>query len=371
MEYKYTIYSISQFFIGLLVNTLYCTAYILLMELTTDKYRVRLANLNSYCYVGGEVIVLVVYYYSRSWHVLNWFIGILSLVLLALSYIYLPESPAFLIAVDRMEEAMQTLNKIAKSNKRGPVDKILVERVREQESLLGNDVEDEKEAEKGVEPEKRRYHKWLRMIKSMFSFGELFRPRKVFIKTCLVFYIWIALLLLYYGISLGVMEEGEDSDPYLMYLLSCLAEVIGYICCYLNDIFGRKKTICGFFAITTLMYGLLAVLNLDESILASDLEGMLNKRVLLLMILGLLGKCAISGAYQMSYIYTGELYPTQTRSTAVIFFTCFGSISSLVSPQIIMLKKLVWPPLPYVIYSVSAVFSVLCIWILPERYDSS
>ena len=48
LESKYLIYTTSQFLIGLLVNCFYCTAYVLLMEFTTDKYRTSISNLNSY-----------------------------------------------------------------------------------------------------------------------------------------------------------------------------------------------------------------------------------------------------------------------------------------------------------------------------------
>lgn len=86
---KYIIYSASQFLIGFLVNCLYCTAYVLLMEFTTENFRTKIANLNSYIYVLGELIVLVVYYVSRNWHVLNWFIGLYSLFLFGKFSIYL------------------------------------------------------------------------------------------------------------------------------------------------------------------------------------------------------------------------------------------------------------------------------------------
>lgn len=82
IEAKYWIYSIAQFLIGFLVNCLYCTAYVLLMEFTTERYRTKIANLNSYIYVLGELIVLVVYYFSRNWHVLNWFVGLFSFIIL-------------------------------------------------------------------------------------------------------------------------------------------------------------------------------------------------------------------------------------------------------------------------------------------------
>jgi MFS family permease len=144
--------------------------------------------------------------------------------------------------------------------------------------------------------------------------------------------------------------------------------VVGYLFCYLNDVFGRKRTISGFFFVTTIIYAVLAYMNLNADVHLN--EGW-SVRVVALMVLALLGKCAISGAYNIAYIYTSELYPTSSRNTAIIFLTCFGSIASLVSPQINDLKTLVWNPLPYIVYSVCALFTTLSIWYLPERHKQT
>ena len=373
-DYKYVIYSVSQFMIGLLVNCMYCTAYILLMELTTERYRTKLTNLNSYMYVGGELVVLVVYYYSRSWHVVNWFLGFTSLFLLVFSYFFLPESPAFFISMGRNDEALRELNKIAKFNGRKPMslEASYFDSIKEQEELLNDNDEDQsslparsdfkEETSNRKQPLEAR-SLWQK-IDGMFMLTALFTPRKVLIKTSILFYIWTALLLLYYGISLGVTEEAEHADPYLMYLLGCIAETLGFVCCYLNDLFGRKKTINGFFLVTTVIYAFLAYLNFNKEVNLS--EGY-SPRVILLMCLAFLGKCMASGAYNMSYIYTSELYPTSTRSTAIIFLSCVGSLASILAPQVNMLKILVWAPLPYLIYSGCALFAAFSIFYLPGR----
>ncbi len=193
-------------------------------------------------------------------------------------------------------------------------------------------------------------------------FKDIFVPRHNFIKTSLLFYVWIALMLLYYGISLGVTSL-DSVDPYLMYFLSTFAELVGYFCCYLNDIFGRKRTLSSFFFITAIVYALNAYLTLNET-------EEFSPKAIFLLVLSLLGKCAISGAYNLIYIYTSELYPAAMRNTALIFLVCFGGTSSLVAPQINLLKSLIWNPLPYIVYSIFSLLSCLCIWYLPESCDA-
>jgi MFS family permease len=118
VDVRYIVYTTGQFFVGLLVNCLYCTAYVLLLEFTTEEYHTKLANMNSYIYVMGELVVAVVYYFSRDWNVLCWFIGICSLALLVLAYYFLPESPAWLIESKQHKQAVKVLRQMAKFNGR-------------------------------------------------------------------------------------------------------------------------------------------------------------------------------------------------------------------------------------------------------------
>jgi len=118
-------------------------------------------------------------------------------------------------------------------------------------------------------------------------------PFENLIKTSILLYIWAALMLIYYGISLGVLNI-DLVDPYLMYILSVVAEIIGYTICYLNDYFGPKKMMTGFFLITTIAYSLIAFMTVDQSNTLAN-ETSFSAKAIILMVLGLIGKCMISG----------------------------------------------------------------------------
>lgn len=158
--------------------------------------------------------------------------------------------------------------------------------------------------------------------------------------------------------------------------------MIGYILCYANDVFGRKRTTLAFLIATAIMYTLIAILstNTDSPVTVSSKDtssdpatttASFPAKAIALMVFALIGKCAISGLYNLVYIYTSELYPIKTRNTAIQFLTCFGGASSLVSPQINLLKSLVWNPLPYIIYAISALIAVVCVMYLPETKNTS
>jgi MFS family permease len=366
-EAKYIIYTVSQFLIGLLVNCYFNTAYVLLMEFTTEKYKTKMANVISYMYVFGELLVLIVYYFSRNWHILHWFIGAFSFLLLTATCVLLPESPLWLISVNRHAEAGEILKKIAKTNGRKEFDFEMSELKDTDESEKLIEAETENNETEKVDDAPKKTSLWFK-VKAGLMLTEIFLPRKVFLKTMIMLYVWFAVLLLYYGISLGVIEDSEIVDPYLMFLLSAVAEFAGYVFCYLNDIFGRKKTLCGFMLATTLMYALLALMNHTANVTAR-VDG-ISVKLVLLIIMALVGKCAVSGAYNISYIYTAELYPTSTRNTALILLTCFGSSSSLLAPHIDKLKTHVWYPLPYFVYSGSALLAAFLLAFLPETFKN-
>jgi OCT family organic cation transporter-like MFS transporter 4/5 len=190
--------------------------------------------------------------------------------------------------------------------------------------------------------------------------AQIFLPLKMFVRTAVLLYVWFALMLLYYGISLGVIEDTHLIDPYLMFLLSAVAELVGYAICYVNDVLGRRVTLGGFLVVTTVVYALLAFLNHENT------NGSMTGKVLALILLALVGKCAVSGAYNIAYIYTAELYVTATRNTALILLTCVGSSSSLLAPHIDKLRTHLWYPLPNLVYSGCALLAALSLSFLPE-----
>ncbi len=90
---RYVIYCIFQLLSGILSCCLQISLYVHLIEFTTDDYHILVSNVTSYFYIGGEIFVLVVFYFSRSWTVTNWYITIFSVVTLIPFCLFIPESP--------------------------------------------------------------------------------------------------------------------------------------------------------------------------------------------------------------------------------------------------------------------------------------
>lgn len=390
---RYMIYTIAQFLIGALVNCCYCSSYVLLLELTDGKHKTTVSNINSYMYAIGQLNVAVGYYLTKNWHLLNWIIVIYSIVSFILLYFFLPESPQWLISMKKYDDAYKILYRIATVNKRKAkflceysnglskfsqmLAKCEVENDSEKDSedaflkepklnenlrRVNVNDEDNSNNNNAIEASSNIDKPSSNQILAIFT--EIFCPRKNFIKTILMTYVWNALTLLYYGVGLGITGINVI-NPYLMFFYSCIAEAVGVVICHVNDIFGRKKTFSGFLIISSIMCLLVALIPHDYELNSEKL----SFKEILIVIFALISKAAISGAYNIIYIYTSELYNTSVRNTAVIFLLCVGSFGSFIAPQINLLRIIFWQPSPYIVYCACALLACIALIFLPETKD--
>jgi MFS family permease len=166
--------------------------------------------------------------------------------------------------------------------------------------------------------------------------------------------------LLYYGVTLGITEYNSSINPYVTYLLSAIAEVIGYSICFLNDKFGRRKTNIVYLFITGIVCLIVCFMPYLKSYL-------FNNEVIFIVILTLIGKCFSASSYNTCYVYSSEIYNSNIRSSALLFFSSFGRIGSLIAPQINLLGSIIWKQLPYIIFSIAALCSSISVCLLPEN----
>ena len=141
-------------------------------------------------------------------------------------------------------------------------------------------------------------------------------------------------------------------DPYLVYLISAIAELVGYMCCHLNDKFNRKKMLIVFFALTGLSCLIVVFVPNNQSIL--------------LIAFASVGKAMAAALYNSSYVYTNQMFPTNVRNTFVLLVSSLGRVGSIVSPQINLLQTLVWKQLPYIIFSSSTLIACIFVFVLPD-----
>ena len=158
--------------------------------------------------------------------------------------------------------------------------------------------------------------------------------------------------MIYFNFFLIGITSIGDLNPYLAYLLSSIAELIGYASCHLNDKFNRKLMLIIFFGLTGVLCFSVTLIPISQTIL---------------VIVGAsIGKAMAAAAFNSCYVYTSQLFPTNVRTTFLMFVSSIGRIGSMISPQINLLQTLVWKPLPYIIFSSSSFVACLLVFILPD-----
>jgi OCT family organic cation transporter-like MFS transporter 4/5 len=339
---RYIIYLIAQMMIGLLTITLYCISYILLLENTTNRYHVLFSIINLYAYIIGELIVLIIAYFSKDWKLINRILTVYSFIFIIPCALLLKESPRLLARRFKYDEAIVVLKEISKFNSCYNKNDIDQDKIYKQMLIDENKLKTDNFTHNGN------------------FFQEFLFGKKLFFQAILLSYIWISLNLLYYGVTLGITEYNNSINPYLTYLLSSIAEFAGYSICFLNDRFGRRKTNIVYLLVTGFVCLIVSFLPYLKTYLFSYEE-------IFVVTLTLIGKCTTAASYNTCYLYSSELYKSNIRSSALLFLSCFGRIGSLIAPQINLLSSIVWKPLPYIIFSIAAFLSSFSVFILPEN----
>jgi hypothetical protein len=82
----------------------------------------------------------------------------------------------------------------------------------------------------------------------------------------------------------------------------------------------------------------------------------------------LIGKLTASSCQLLIIIYTTETYPTALRSTGVGLSACIARLVAMIVPQLSATQYSVWLPLPYIVYSISALLAAFAASQLPPMH---
>lgn len=187
----YIIYCVVQFILGALSKSMYSVIYILLLEITTSKYSTMVSNIFSYFYVLGELMVLIVAYFFRNWHIINVSMAAYSIIFVIVIWFFVPESPRYLISMKYYDKALELFRKMARFNGQSAKD------LPENSSVLQKIMESEKLNEQKFNKENQ-----LHLLEDQSKMKYLLKKENL-IKTILFVYLWLAINLIYLGISLG------------------------------------------------------------------------------------------------------------------------------------------------------------------------
>jgi len=345
---NYVIFIFLRFLIAFSVSGVFECGFVLVTEICGPTYRTYFGILTQFPFGIGAALLPLIAYFVREWTSLQLAISV-PCVLLGLYYFFVPESPRWLVAEGRIDEALVILKDGAKKNKKSlPPDDEL------REMLAGMYEEEEKAATEVVELTTKQ--KLYEVFKELIILVETPEMRK---RTLNIFYSWLIVAMVYYGLSFNSKHLG--GDRYVNSFISGFVEVPAVVVIIpLLSRLGRVKCYCGSFISGGVCCFIVALI----TIFAGE-----NEMVMVTVGIAMLGKFLISMTFAIAYLYTAELFPTKVRNVAVGTASTFARIGSISAPYIVDLLGAAHAGIPVVIFGIAATSAGLFSLMLPETLN--
>ena len=291
------------------------------------SYSTVLANGISIPFAVGEAIPVFYAMGLKKWKVFQAAVSA-SMAFALITWFLLPESPRWLITQGKYDQVKKMMEKAAARNK----------------VKLSPDVFSSKETEKGEEESHM----------PIYGLKDIFRPSQLRI-TLVMFICWPVVTLLYYGLSLSADKIHMTDNFYLSFILVCLVEIPPYILLpFVIDMWGRKPL----FAVTQLVPGLCCI---AAAFITPGTAGY--------AILALGAKMGASAAFNVTFMYTAQLYPTSIRNSSVGICSTVARFGAMMAPWVgkyLPDQGGIEEWVPMVLFGAFGVFGGLCALLLPE-----
>ncbi|XP_061177442.1 organic cation transporter protein-like [Saccostrea echinata] len=215
-----------------------------------------------------------------------------------LSDVFIPESPRWLCGKGRKQDAAILLKRAAEWN-----------HTEFSPEILDNIAPKEKEAGKV----------WL-----------LFSNRKLGLRTAIIFYNWIAVSMVFFG--LGLNTAMFYGNFYTNFLIFVLLESIGSMVPLLTiNRFGRKRSYVFFVTLGGLScFSTIFTVNF----LGEDLQ-------ILTTVLAMMGMLFTTAGYATLFIFSAEIFPTVVRNVGMGTSSSWGRVGAMISPFIAETRHMV------------------------------
>ncbi|XP_071957178.1 organic cation transporter protein-like [Antedon mediterranea] len=304
----------------------YISLFVYVNEFVAPSKR-GLMSLMIQVYVSlGFVTLAFVAYLIRSWSNLL-LIGSACPIPFVIVYLFIPESPRWLLLKKRPDEAKAILQKIAKFNNKELPDNV-IDHI-------------ELPTDSTTQPS------------TFASVLNIFRYPNMRKKTLILIYCWFTACLVYYGLTYGV--EGLDVNVYVGICVIGVLEFISTLASIISiQKFGRRSilTICLIFT------GTMSFINIW---IPSSFP---NIRTAISMT----GRFFVNGTFMIVYLITAEIFSTDVRTTGLGICSFMSRFAGVLAPQILFLEKL-WKPLPLVAFSFTSMSAGLLVLLLPETLN--
>ncbi|XP_070559524.1 organic cation transporter protein-like [Ptychodera flava] len=326
-------FSVFRFLSAVFLMGQYLQIFILATEYVGPSKRPVVFVFFMLMYAAGYVTLAVIAFLIRTWRMLLLALTLPSLLFLSY-FCIIDESPRWLISVGKEDKAVHIVKKMARVNKVMEIDYCELFTVNDNNEEIKKNSTHVKEVKRSGIIDLVKHH-YLRKITIIMCFAGGTSG------------------MTYYGFSFNTSNLG--GNDFIIAGIAGAVEIPGNLLMFvmIKSVLGRRFTFCIF-----------AVLGGLASLITAFLPKC-GDLIWINLTVSMIGKCAITSAYNLSWIYAAELFPTVVRSLGVSMTSVCGMLGSILAPQILLARKL-WSPLPQVIFGAMPILAGLLILLLPE-----
>lgn len=329
--------AICRIFSGLGIGGLSVVNTIILQEMSASRMWVFNGVLASIFFCINMIIFLILGYFLPSWRTLC-VVAALPALLGYLFYIFIPESPRWLLSQGRTEEAEAVLQTFAKRNgSKHSYDRLTAHNGGDEESR----------------PITRHVSLTPTQVKN--SILDLLKHPVLRYRTLILSFEWFTTSFVFYCITLGAGSFSPNF--YLAFGMSAISQLPSQpLCLYFMERkwCGRRGTLCGLMLITSISMFIMYILPNTES----------NAHFRL--ILSMVAKVGSSGCFTLIYIYTPELFPTVVRNVGLGSMSTVARIGSMTAPFLATYTVNSNSATPFLCYGILCGISAVIALHLPE-----
>ncbi|XP_060062784.1 organic cation transporter protein-like [Ylistrum balloti] len=328
---SYHLFLILRFFQGAFMQGLQTSTFVLAMELFLPQYRGVAGAVLELCWGINVVTLAGVAYLFQSWRYIQLAITLPSL--LTLPYFWLiPESPRWLLTRHRFKEAEKWISKMTKYNKL------------EYPSQMMEDIK--LHLDKSEATSARQY-----------TFLDLVATPRIRTRSFVLFYLWFAVAVGYYGLSFSVTSL--PGNKYFNFATGGSVELVAYILVVIIiQCFGRRRSLAAFFmvgALSCITAGILSFFSEQGSMMSQFSTGF-----------AVFGKFGMGGVFSLTFLYTSELYPTVIRNIGMGSCAFWARFGGVVAPLVLMLGDVTHKSISVVVFGSITLIAGFMTLLLPE-----
>nr|XP_004656682.1 solute carrier family 22 member 12 [Jaculus jaculus]XP_045011592.1 solute carrier family 22 member 12 [Jaculus jaculus]XP_045011598.1 solute carrier family 22 member 12 [Jaculus jaculus] len=325
----FPLYCLFRFLVAFAVAGIMMNTGTLLMEWTSAQTRPWMMTLNSMGFSFGQVLTGAVAYGVRRWSLLQLTVSAPFFLWFVYSW-WLPESARWLLTMGKLDRGLQELQRVAAINRKRTAGDTLT-----MEALLSA-----MRAELSGDQAPARV-------------SLLFRTPALRLRTCVSMLCWFAFGFTFYGLALNLQTLG--SNIFLLQVLIGVVDLpVKMSSLLLLNRLGRRLSQAGFLVLP----GLCILANM----LVPQEMGLLRSA------LAVLGLGSLGAAFTCVTIFSGELFPTVLRMTAVGLGQMAGRGGAILGPLVQLLDTHGrW--LPLLVYGTVPLLSGLAALLLPETQN--